>query len=244
MSQSIQITPEDILHQAKISYQLPILIEGILARKIIISTATEAGITVEPEELQKAADNFRLLNKLITVEDTLNWLEKYNLLVDDFQEGIYINLLSGKLAEHLFGNQVEPWFYEHQLDYRGAAIYEVILDDEDLAMELFYELQDGETTFFEIAQEYIEDKELRRIGGYRGILQRQQMKPEISAKVFVATPPQVLKPIITSKGVHLIRVEELNEPELTNKLRFQIFSDLLTEWLKKQVDVAKVDITD
>jgi len=244
MSQSIQITPEDILHQAKISYQLPILIEGILARKIIISTATEAGITVEPEELQKAADNFRLLNKLITVEDTLNWLEKYNLLVDDFQEGIYINLLSGKLAEHLFGNQVEPWFYEHQLDYGGAAIYEVILDDEDLAMELFYELQDGETSFFEIAQEYIEDKELRRIGGYRGILQRQQMKPEISAKVFVATPPQVLKPIITSKGVHLIRVEELNEPELTNKLRFQIFSDLFTEWLKKQVDVAKVAITD
>jgi len=45
------------------------------------------------------------------------------------------------------------------------------------------------------------------------------MKPEISAVVFAAKPPQVLKPIVTSKGVHLILVEEIIEQKLTDMLR-------------------------
>ncbi|MEQ9355725.1 MAG: peptidylprolyl isomerase [Coleofasciculus chthonoplastes F2-STO-03] len=48
-------------------------------------------------------------------------------------------------------------------------------------------------------------------------MQRKELKPEISAAVFAATPPQVLKPIVTSKGVHLIFVEEIIQPELNNK---------------------------
>jgi len=36
-------------------------------------------------------------------------------------------------------------------------MYEVVLDDEDLAMELFYALQEGEISFPE-AYQYIQDK--------------------------------------------------------------------------------------
>ena len=49
-----------------------------------------------------------------------------------------------------------------------------------------------------------------RCGGYRGILQRKDLKPEISAAVFAATPPQILKPIVTSIGAHLILVDEVS----------------------------------
>ena len=51
-------------------------------------------------------------------------------------------------------------------------MYEVVLDDFDLAMELFYALVEGEMSFHEIAHQYIQDTELRRKGGYRGILKR------------------------------------------------------------------------
>jgi parvulin-like peptidyl-prolyl isomerase len=81
---------------------------------------------------------------------------------------------------------------------------------------------------------------LRRKGGYLGMVNRKEMKPEVSAKIFACTPPQVLKPIVTSKGVHLIRVEEIIQPELNNMLRYQILSDLFAEWLKKQVDSVEV----
>lgn len=236
MSQSITITAEDILKQVKLSLQIPDLIESIISRKIITDAATEAGITVDNEELQQAADTIRLLQKLHDAQETFAWLEKHHLSVDDLEEVAYMTVISQKLTTHLFADKVEPYFYENQLDYAGVVMYEVVLDDEDLAMELFYSIQEEEMSFYDVAHKYIEDKELRRKGGYRGILSRKDLKSEISGAVFAATPPEVLKPIVTSKGVHLILVEEIIQAELNNKLGYQIGSELFGEWVKNKVE--------
>jgi parvulin-like peptidyl-prolyl isomerase len=240
MSQAITITSKDILHQVKLSCQIPSIVEGIVTHKIIASAADEAGIKVETEELQEAADRFRSMYALQSSDETWAWLQKHGLSLDDFEELIYNNVISGKLAQHLFADKVEPFFVEHQLDYAGVVMYEVVLDDEDLAMELFYGIQEGEMSFYEVAHQYIQDMELRRKGGYRGILRRKELKSEISAAVFAAKPPQILKPIVTSSGVHLILVEETILPELNNKLRYQILSDLFAGWLKQQIEQFKV----
>lgn len=91
-----------------------------------------------------------------------------------------------------------------------------------------------------MTHKYIEDKELRRKGGYRGILSRKDLKSEISAAVFAATPPEVLKPIVTSKGVHLILLEEILQIELDNKLRYQIVSELFGEWVINQIESVSI----
>ena len=82
MSQSISITKEDILQQVQYSCKIPEIIEQIVSRKVIIAAAEEAGINVETEELQKAADLLRLMNKLTSADDTWKWLEKHNLSIE------------------------------------------------------------------------------------------------------------------------------------------------------------------
>ena len=240
MLQSITITAEDILKHIKLSLKTSELTEEIITRKIILDAAKEAGITVEVEELQKAADTMRFVNKLHSAQDTFAWLEKSCLSIDDFEEAVYISVVAQKLVAHLFADKVEPYFYENQLNYAGVVMYEVVLDDQDLGMELFYAIEEGETSFYDVAHEYIEDTELRRKGGYQGVLYRKDLKPEISAAVFAAKPPQMIKPIVTSKGVHLIFVEEIISAELDNKLRSQIFAELFDEWVKKQVESVEV----
>ncbi len=240
MSQVITITKEDILNQVKLSCQIPDLVEQIVTRKIITTAASEAGITMETEELQEIANKFRLMNQLLSADETWTWLKKQSLSLDDFEEIVYYTAISGKLAAHLFADKVEPYFYEHQLDYAGAVIYEVVLDDEDLAMELFYAITAEEMSFYDVAQQYIQNVELRRKGGYRGMVQRQDMKPEISAAVFAATPPQMLKPIMTSQGVHLIFVEEMIQPELDEKTRLEIVSNLFSAWLKQKIEQVEI----
>ena len=47
---------------------------------------------------------------------------------------------------------------------------------------------------------------------------------------------KVLKPIVTSKGVHLILVEEILQPELNDQLRFQIGSELFGELVINQIE--------
>ncbi|AFZ32031.1 PpiC-type peptidyl-prolyl cis-trans isomerase [Gloeocapsa sp. PCC 7428] len=240
MLTTINITPSNILHEIKLTCQLPTIIEGIMNRKIIALMAAEKGIVATQEELQQGADNLRILNELHHAEDTWKWLEQHHISVDDFEEIVYTNVISAKLAQYLFADSVEPVFVEHQLDYASVVLYEVILNDQDLALELFYAITEKEISFADVASQYIEESELRRCGGYRGILHRKDLKPEISAAVFAASPPQLLKPIITSKGVHLIFVEEIIQPQLDDELRYKILSDLFSEWLKQQI--AKVEI--
>lgn len=240
MSETINITSEDILNHIKLSCQIPEITKGIITRNVVENAIAEAGIKVEIEELQQAADKLRFINLLQSADDTWVWLEKHSLSLDDFEKIVYTNLLANKLAQHLFADKVEFYFFAHQLDYAGAAIYEVVLDDEDLAIELFYGIQEGEISFYDVAHQYIQDRELRRKGGYRGIVRRLDLKPEISAAVFAAKPPQILKPIVTSSGVHLILVEEIIKSQLDEKLHQKIVSDLFSEWLKEQIAKVKV----
>ena len=235
MSKKFTVSPEEIVHKIKLSFQLRSIIEGIAAHKIITNAAAEAGIEIEVEELQQVADQIRVTNNLQRSEDTWLWLEKHGISLEEFEESVYNRVISTKLAQHLFADQVEPFFVEHQLDYAGVVIYEVVLDDQDLAMELFYALHEGEMSFHEVARQYIQDVELRRAGGYRGIVSRRQLKPEISAAVFPANPPEIVKPIVTSQGVHLILVEEIIEPQLNDFLRQKILTDLFSAWLKQQI---------
>jgi len=242
MSEFLTISSEEILHQIKLSCQIPSIVEGILTRKIIVRTAKEQGIKAEKSELQEAADSLRLMSNLRSGDATWSWLQKHSLSLDDFEELVEATVLSSKLAQHLFANQVEHFFVEHQLDYAQVVMYEVILEDEDLAMELFYAIVSGEISFHEVAHQYIQNTELRRCGGYLGILNRTALKPEISSAVFAASPPEIIKPILTSLGAHLILVEELIQPRLDTMLRRKIISDLFSEWLKQQIEQFEVEI--
>jgi parvulin-like peptidyl-prolyl isomerase len=95
-------------------------------------------------------------------------------------------------------------------------------------------------SFYDVAHKYIQDTELRRKGGYRGIVRRKDLKPEISAAVFATKPPQLLKPIMTSNGAHLILVEEIIQPKLDKKLCYKIILDLFFAWLKQKNNQVEV----
>ena len=236
MTEVMAISHDEILYQLKLSCLIPSTVEGAVTRKVITRVAAEQGVEAELNELQQAADSLRLLNKLQSASDTWLWLQRHHLSLDEFEELVQTTVISSKLANHLFGDRVEPFFVEHQLDYAQAVMYEVVLEDDDLAMELFYSIQEGEISFHEVAHQYIQDSELRRHGGYQGLMTRANLKPEISAAVFAAAAPQLLKPFVTSKGAHLILVEELIQPELNESLHYQILSGLFLEWLKQQVE--------
>jgi parvulin-like peptidyl-prolyl isomerase len=232
---SSKINNRDLIYEAKIAGKIPGLIQGILRRQVIDQHVREAGIKPTTAELQAAADQFRLLNQLESAEATNKWLEDNFLSLDDFEYIVTQSLITDRLAQHLFGDQVEKFFYQNLLDYSGATIYEVILEDQNLAIEIFYSIQEGDLSFADVAHQYIPDPELRRRGGYLGKVGRKQLRPEISAAIFAAKPPQLIKPIITAVGVHLIQVEDIFQPQLDEQLHQQILTDLFDLWLAETI---------
>ena len=223
MSNTLKVSANDIIYYIKLACQIPGILEAIATQQIIVQAVAQAGIEISIEELQTAADNLRLAHRLLKAEDTWKWLEKHHLSLDDLEEIAKINLMSSKLA-----------------NYFGAVTYEVVLDDEDLALEIFYALQEGEISFQQVARQYIQSPEIRRAGGYQGIRRRTDFRAEVAAAVFAATPPQVLKPIITPQGAHIIAVEEIIKPDLDDTLRRQIMGEFFTNWL--QQELANIEV--
>lgn len=234
MSDNRSITNHEMIKHLKLSRQMPKLVRDIFKQKIIQEIAQDKNIALSESELQIAADRFRLQNNLFSSQATLDWLNKNQLSVQDFEELIYNTSLYFKLAAHLFNDRVEPYFYEHLLDYTKAIIYEITLSDPDLALELFYGIQEQEFSFWDVAHKYIAEPELRRRGGYRGAIARNEMPPEICAAVFAVQPPQTLKPIVIDKQSYLILVEEIIQPNLDDKLHREISTQLFESWLNKQ----------
>ncbi len=235
MTEMLPYSEQEIIHQLKLSGQIPSLLKSIAIRDVVMATAKIEGIGVSEEELQLGANQIRLSSKLYQSSDTWEWLQQNRLTVDDFEEMICQTVLSNKLAQHLFADKVEAIFAERQIDYTQVALYEVILDDEDLALELYYTIKEGELSFYEMAKEHSIDQELGRKGGYRGLVNRMVLQPEVRSTVFGSAPPQLLKPILSKKGTHLIQVEEIVQPQLETILYQQILSELFLEWLDSKI---------
>ncbi|WP_310488565.1 peptidylprolyl isomerase [Chamaesiphon sp. VAR_69_metabat_338] len=233
----MSITSQDLLYQVKISGKIPELLQSILQRQVLEETARELQIEISAEELQAGADRFRSINQLSTIAATQQWLADRLLTIDDFENLVMSNVLVEKVAQHLFAHKVAPYFHQHLLDYTSAIISEIVLTDKTLALELFYAIQEGDMSFADVARTYGQSLEIQRQYGYLGAVSRQHMSPEISAAVFAAAPPQLLKPIEVNKKVHLIFVEEANLPQLSAELHSQIMMQLFQEWLQDKIAI-------
>lgn len=238
----LTVSQTDVVEQVKLSLTFPSMLREVLIRKTINQIAEEKGITAELEELQEAADALRRSLGLLKETDTYTWLHYHQISIDDFEEIVQTKIVTEKLAEHLFAETVESFFAEHQQAYTQAVVYEALLDDRDAAMELFYALEEDEISFAEIARQHHPDPEIRRRGGYVGKLNHRDRPSEIADAIFAANPPEVLKPIVTARGVYLILVEEIIRPELNNSLRQQILAQRLSDWLNLQLENTTPEI--
>ena len=241
MSKNLQISSSDLLKNLKVSCKLASVVNDTVRQQIINDAVRLAGIVVSDRELQQAADDFRVKYNLGNPATTWEWMSKNYLTGDDFEQLIYESILTSKLIEHLFGDRLEPYFYEHKLDYTQAVLYEVVFDNFDTAIEQFYALEEGEVSFIEVARQYIREPNLRRQYGFKGILPRTAINSVLSAAIFASNPPQVLKPIVIGKKVHLILVEEIIEPQLNELLRSKILNQLFVTWLEKQLQHYQIE---
>jgi parvulin-like peptidyl-prolyl isomerase len=176
-----EISQSELFHQLKISGKIPEMIHGILQQRVLEQAAKELRIDLSDEELQEGADRFRIANKLESTNATERWLKERMLSMDDFEQLVTTNLLTYKVADRLFSEQVAPYFHQNILNYAAAVIYEVVLSDRTLAFELFYAIQEGDMSFADVAKRYGQDPEIQRKCGYLGSVPRQKMLPEVSA---------------------------------------------------------------
>ncbi|WP_367997182.1 peptidylprolyl isomerase [Planktothrix pseudagardhii] len=227
---------EEIISFLKRNLEFKEVYQKILSQKVINQVAEERGIIVTAEEIQNQANQQRYAKRLEKAADTLAWLADQMITSDDWEAGIREHLLAQKLAESLFTKDVEKYFIQNRLNFEQVSLYQIIVPYERLARELFYQIEEEEISFYHAAHLYDIEPGRRERCGYEGQLYRWGLKADFAAIVFAATPGEILSPVKTDQGYHLILVEEFIQAELTIERTQEIIQKLFKDWLASELN--------
>ena len=230
------IEASEIIKLLRQDLQLKPFCQKVLQKKVIDKAAGERGLTVTPEEIQVVGDQLRREKRLEKAADTIAWLADQMVSVEDLEAGIGDRLLTQKLAEHLFSKEVEKNFVQNKLQFDQIILYQIIVTNLQLAREIFYQIQEGEISFFDAAHLYDIDENRRHLCGCEGKVYRWGLKPDIAVAVFSAKPGEVIRPIETERGYNLFMVEKFLPAELTPERYQEILHNMFNEWLANEVN--------
>jgi len=230
------IEASEIIELLRQELQLKTFTQKVWQKKVIEKAAQERGLTVTPEEIQVVGDQLRREKRLEKAADTIAWLVDQMISVEDLEAGIRDRLLAQKLAQHLFSKEVEKVFVQNKLQFDQIILYQIVVANRQLAQELFYQIQEGEISFFDAAHLYDIDENRRHLCGCEGKVYRWGLKPDIAVAVFSAQPGQVIRPIETERGYHLFLVEKFLPAELTPQRYQEILHNMFNEWLSNEVN--------
>ncbi|MBD2345890.1 peptidylprolyl isomerase [Anabaena subtropica] len=230
------IAPEEIVNFLKKDMNLKEVYQKILFQRLIWQVAEVRGITVTTEEIETEANRQRREKRLEKAADTMAWLEDQLVSPEDWEMGIRDRLLSQKLANFLFADKVEAFFIQNQLEFEQVSLYQIIVDSEQLAQEIYYQIEDDEISFYEAAYLYNIDDFRRQKCGYEGKVYRFALPSNIAAVIFRTSPKQLVGPLQTEQGYHLFMVEEFVSAELTLERYQEILGNMFHQWLVTELN--------
>lgn len=229
------ISPGEVVDFLKKDVRLKSVYQKMLYRQIVDRAARERQISISPDEIQEEADRIRRENRLEKASDTMVWLENNMMTAEEWEKGITERLLETKLSEHLFNSEVEKFFAQNKLDYDRVLLYQIVVSSEKLAWEIFYQIEEGEISFYQAAHLYDIDATRRYRCGCEGTIERRNLLPAIASAVFGHPVGKIIEPIPIEKAYHLVLAEELIPAELTPKKKQTLRNRMFQEWLDSEL---------
>lgn len=199
----------------------------------ILQLCAQYEVTVADEEWQAAGDAFRTEHKILGVAETYAWLARQRISVEDWSEGIKIRLLAKKLKAELFGEVVDSYYFQNREEYQRVALSQILVLDLTIAMKLAKALREEQASFCALALEYSKGKQSQENGGFAGVRFLTELLPEISQAIANAKEGEIIGPIHTKLGYHILRVEKRFPPELSETVREQILDTLFELWIQE-----------
>lgn len=232
-------TNEDIIAYLRRSHKIAEIAAGAERDALILGICEQFGITVSDEELQAAGDAFRQEHKLLGASETLAWLQEQRITVEDWSQGIRVALLTKKLKEHLFGDAVDAHYMSNRNDYKRVALSQILVRDLTDALKVTHALREENASFCALALEHSKGKQSQQNGGFVGICFIAKLMPEIAQAIAEAKEGEVIEPVQTKLGYHIIKIEKWFPSELSESVREEIFGSLFLPWLKESSNVAR-----
>jgi parvulin-like peptidyl-prolyl isomerase len=228
-----EITAEEVVGFLALTGQADAVIADMITHREAVKKAQELGIDIADEALQRFADSFRTVRSLYSAEEMSGFLEAAGLGEDEFEAFCESTLSCVQLKERLADEKaIEAYFVNNrsQFDYARASV--IVVGDENLAKEIAIQVMEEGADFHALARKHSLDEATKYAGGYRGLLNREMFPPEVSVKVFSASPGELLGPYRHDGVFQLILVEEIVRAALSRELKESIKECIFREWMR------------
>jgi|GEM_PF-5429248 len=204
-------------------------------RSIVIrQEAEKERINVSRDELQKNVDMYRRLLGLQRSEDFFNFLDQQSLTSEGFIRRVGRAILESRLKQKLTKGRLQPFFEENRQQFEVVAISQIVVKEIDFAEKLRVILEKKNGDFRRIAREFSIDDSTNLKGGFVGVVSRSDLNPTISDEIFGCPIGEVVGPVKTDKGYHLISVDhiyslQLDDPSIRVQVQNIVFEDILRD---------------
>lgn len=205
-----------------------------LAQEIIIDRAVESVVYKEEEKAQ-VFQQLCQQYQLSTEEQLQNWLSKHGMTKEQLEALALKRLKVEKYKEEHWGNKVEAYFLKRkaQLD---RVVYSLIRTDKaEVAQELYFRIQEGESTFQELAMNYSEGSEAQT-GGLIGPVEVNAPHPRIAQVLSTCKPGQLVPPTRVGEWIVIIRLENFISAKLDDQMRQRMLDEMFRKWLSEQAE--------
>ena len=190
------------------------VLDALIVEKIVDSEIEKKKIKITDEDIQAEIDDMK---EYYGGEEQFNMaLAQAGLSEDGMKTDIEMNLRLKALVDpyiEISDEDMKAYFEENKDEFgeqEEVKASHILVEDEALAKELKTKIDDG-GDFAELAKENSTDPGSKDNGGELGFFGKGQMVPEFEAAAFSMEVGEVSKPVQTSNGFHIIKLEEKKE---------------------------------
>lgn len=229
------ITADKIIYLLKNYQMMPQLI-----REIIIDKAIEA-IAYSDSERESAILSFYQENQIQSQAEIDNWLIKNEMNCEYLESLIIRKLKIEKFKHQQWSSQLKSYFMTRKLTLERADFSLIRVQEERIARELYYRLQEEEQSFAELAAEYSLDSPAEN----NGLVNRARLKDidiRLAKILYGSQPGKLFPPIQLDETWVIVRLEQYFPAKLDEMMREYLLNELFDQWLQKQLQELELSL--
>lgn len=230
-----EVTAHDFVKLLKFNGKFDDLMEDIMIDKLTVHAARKRGIELRDEEIQEKADQIRRLLRLHRAQDAMEFLKNLGASLEDFERYVTDSLYKQKMRAAVCTKAaVEDYFRLHAPQFDRIEISHIVLDSEAKANEIAACLEDDPDSFEDYAREHTLDQETRPKGGLIGKVARGALSEVIEAKLFNASPGDIVGPFCMEEGLvyEIFKVSAIHKSTLDEATTKDVEKRVYDDWLE------------
>jgi peptidyl-prolyl cis-trans isomerase C len=211
--------------------------------------------------LKDANSRRQILNSLIDQEVLVSQAKKDKLDQDaEFKEATEAfkkQFLSSRVLQKNLGSKVtdaavKKYYEAHKSRYSTDQVHamHILVSDESRAQEVLKLAKAKNADFQQLAEKYSKDPSAKNNRGDLGFFGRDRMVPEFTSAAFAGEDGQVVGPVKTTYGYHIIKVVEhktgqtMSFDDVELRVRNDMMQDVREEYVNKLRKQAKITVQD